>query len=123
MEQDKTPGETKKYSFIERLAERLSLTANAATIYGEPIEREGTTVIPVAKASYGFGGGSGTKAGDEGMGGGGGVTLTPVGFIEISAGNTRFKPIRDPQNVLKIIAVSGFFTFLTVRTVLKFIKK
>jgi len=68
-------------SILDRLAERLGSTANAATIFGAPIERGDVTVIPVARAAYGFGGGSGTRSGEEGSGGG--VRVTPVGYIEI----------------------------------------
>lgn len=83
-------------SFIERLANQLGITAAARNIYGEPIEREGVTVIPVAKAAYAFGGGSGKEEKQEGSGGGGGVKLTPVGYIEIKRGVTRFRRTRDP---------------------------
>ena len=62
-------------SFLDTLAQRLGGTANAATIFGAPVERGDVTVIPVARAAYGFGGGSGTRSGDEGSGGGGGVRV------------------------------------------------
>ncbi|MDX5422070.1 MAG: hypothetical protein LPK07_15025 [Hymenobacteraceae bacterium] len=110
-------------SFIERIAENLAGTADAARIYGAPIERNGTTVVPVARASYGFGGGSGSKASEEGMGGGGGVSLTPIGYIEMKDGSTRFRSIRDPQTVMKIVAISGLFTFLTVKSLTKLLRK
>ncbi|HSS75824.1 MAG TPA: hypothetical protein VLV54_03680 [Thermoanaerobaculia bacterium] len=41
-----------------RLAEKLGVTARAATVFGEAVERDGMTVIPVAKARRGLGGGS-----------------------------------------------------------------
>jgi uncharacterized spore protein YtfJ len=44
--------------FIEGMAEKLGAVARAATIFGEPVERDGITVIPVAKARWGFGGGA-----------------------------------------------------------------
>ena len=47
-------------STVERVAERLG-SADARTIYGDPVERNGTTVIPVAKVRFGFGGGAGRK--------------------------------------------------------------
>ena len=74
---------TMQDSFLDRLAQRLGGTANAATIFGVPVERGDVTVIPVAKAAYGFGGGSGTRSGEEGSGAGGGVRVAPVGYIEI----------------------------------------
>lgn len=104
-------------TFVERLADKLGISANASHIYGQPVERDGVTVIPVAKAAYGFGGGSGKKAGDEGTGGGGGMSLTPIGYIEIKDGNTRFRTIRDPQTLMKVVAISGLFTYLTVKSI------
>lgn len=85
-------------SFVEGLAHQLGITADARYIYAEPVERDGVTVIPVAKAAYAFGGGSGIKEKDEGSGegGGGAVKLTPVGYIEIKNGKTRFRRTRDP---------------------------
>ena len=107
--------------FIDRLAQRLGISAKASTIYGEPVERDGVTVIPAAKAMYGFGGGSGAKAGEEGTGGGGGVAIKPVGYIEIKDGNTRFRSIPDPERVVKIIGVSGVMALLLVKAVSKMI--
>ncbi|MBX0335417.1 hypothetical protein K3G39_19455 [Pontibacter sp. HSC-14F20] len=110
-------------SFIERLAQRLGISANASTIYGEPVERDGVTVIPAAKAMYGFGGGSGSKAGEEGIGGGGGVAIKPVGYIEIKDGNTKFKSIPDPERIIKIIAVSGVMAIFLLKGVDKLVNK
>ena len=42
------------------LADRLGKGARAAAVFGEPVERDGVTVIPVAKARWGLGGGVGT---------------------------------------------------------------
>jgi uncharacterized spore protein YtfJ len=57
--------------FVQRLAERVDATAGASAVSGDPVERDGVTVIPVARATWGFGGGSGGEAGREGAGGGG----------------------------------------------------
>ena len=113
MNQDKAKDTTSNTSLAERLAEKIGVSANASHIYGEPVERDGTTVIPVAKAAYGFGGG----AGNEGSGGGGGISLTPVGYIEIREGNTRFRSIRDPQTTMKIVAIGSLFTFLIAKSI------
>lgn len=110
-------------SFIERLAQRLGITASASTIYGEPVERDGVTVIPAARAAYGFGGGSGSKAGEEGTGGGGGVAIKPVGYIEIKDGITKFRSIPDPERVIKIIGVSGVMALLLVKAVTKMLNR
>lgn len=83
-------------AFIERLAERFGERAQASAVFGEPVERGGVTVIPVAKASWGVGGGSGEKAAERGMGGGGGMSVSPIGYIEVRDTGAEFKPIRDP---------------------------
>lgn len=90
--------------FVERLAQRLGLAADASHIFGAPVERDGLTVIPVARAVYGFGGGSGGREGEEGAGGGAGVALTPVGFIEMGGGAARFRRLRDPLTLLPVVA-------------------
>ena len=111
-------------TFVQQLAERIGLTAKASSVYGEPVERDGVTVIPVAKVSYGFGGGSGAKkSGEEGSGGGGGVSVNPTGYIEIKEGNTRFRRIPDPQTLVRALAVGGVFAFLTARSITKIFRK
>lgn len=86
-------------TLLERLADRLGGKASVTTVFGEPIVGDGVTVIPVAQAVYGFGGGAGRETGPaktgEGGGGGGGVHTKPLGFIEIKDGTATYKPIRD----------------------------
>jgi Sporulation protein YtfJ (Spore_YtfJ) len=82
---------------LERLGERVGGRASAAAVFGEPIGRDGVTVIPVASVAYGFGGRHGPESDSHrGVEGGGGGTSRPIGFIEISGGTAVFKPIRDP---------------------------
>ena len=100
-------------SIIEKLANQVGITANAKYIYGEPVERNGITVIPVAKSAYAFGGGGGKKDNEGGSGGGGAVALTPVGYIEIKNGETRFRQIVDLAMLLPLITVSSL-ALLTV---------
>lgn len=94
-------------SFVERLARQVGINANARCIYGEPVERDGVTVITVGKAIYGFGGGSGENEKETGSGGGGGAAVTPVGYIEIKNGESRFRPIRDPMIYVSLLAVAA----------------
>jgi uncharacterized spore protein YtfJ len=80
------------------------------------------TIIPVSKASYGFGGGSGKKAGEEGSGGGGGIMLTPIGYIELKQNISKFRSIQDPQTIRKLVAIGGLFTLLSVRSQAKLMR-
>ena len=117
--------ETPAATLLERLGQQLSTTAAAQTVYGTPVERDGITVIPVARVRYGFGGGggSGTQAGEyvgSGLGAGAGVSLTPVGYIELREGRSRFRPIRS--SVVPLVAVSGAIAWLLLRSVPRLLK-
>jgi uncharacterized spore protein YtfJ len=92
------------HPLFERFAGRLGESARAAAVFGEPVEHDGLTIIPVARARWGLGGGSqrSERAG-AGIGGGGGATVSPIGYIEMGGGSARFKPVFD----LKVIASFG----------------
>jgi uncharacterized spore protein YtfJ len=100
-------------SLIEEVVERFGEVVTGKTAYGEPVERDGTTVIPVARVRFGFGGGLGKKReADEGRGGGGGAQITPVGFIVIHEGEARFQRISSGSRAflpLAAIATAGWF--------------
>ena len=99
-------------SFLGTMAEKLGAVARAATVFGEPVERQGVTVIPVAQARWGFGGGIGHGNDGEGAGGGGGVQVTPVGFIEIKNNGAEFRPIRKLSTPLLILGgISSLLLF------------
>ena len=95
---------------LERLAEKLGSKASVSAVFGEPVERGGITIIPVARVGFGLGAGTGRGRKDAGIaqggGGGGGCSAAPAGFIEIKDGEAVFKPIRDPLvDVLVPLAV------------------
>ena len=104
---------------VERLAQMVSSKANAAIVYGERVERDGVTVIPVAKVRYGFGGGFAHKAHGTDGGGGGGVQATPIGYIELKNGAAEFRPIRDPSAVARVVVFGGLFGLMLIRSVLR----
>ena len=62
-------------------------------VFGEPIERDGVTVVPVA-VSIG-GGGGGNAPADQGSGGGFGGMVRGIGAYSISTGQGRFVPAVD----------------------------
>jgi uncharacterized spore protein YtfJ len=109
----------------------------ASACFGEPVVRDGHTLIPVARVNFGyglgFGGGSGSNikpshngdTGDTGEGGGGGGggggSASPVAVIDISGDNIVIQPIRDQTRVelasFALAAWASFWLFLTVRTI------
>ncbi|MGK2850447.1 MAG: spore germination protein GerW family protein [Candidatus Limnocylindrales bacterium] len=80
---------------VDRLAERVGARAQASAVFGAPVERDGVTVIPVARVRWGFGGGGGESDAERasGFGGGGGVKADPVGYIEVGPDGTTFRRI------------------------------
>ena len=93
---------------LRHLADRLGATASVSTVYGQPVRNGTVTVVPVARVRLvvgagGGGGGDGEQTG-EGGGGGGAVSVTPVGYLELSEGATRFRRIRTPLSDLVIPA-------------------
>lgn len=115
---------------VQALAERVGLHAGANAVFGQPVDREGITVVPVAKVRWGFGGGSGrgieegSEAGEigEGSGGGGGVMASPLGFIEIRDGRAEFKRANDPVAAVPLILASGFTAWLCLRALKRIIR-
>ena len=92
-------------NFVERLADIVQVHANARQVYGEPVERDGTTIIPVARLQWGFGGGGLGRGAVERGGGGGGVRATAIGYIEFRDGKSEFRPIRDPGDLGTLVAI------------------
>jgi uncharacterized spore protein YtfJ len=96
---------------LERIGEAVGQKAQVSTIFGEPVQREHVTVIPVAKARFGFGGGggSGSRERDEGSGGGGGggVAVSPVGYIEVRDDGAEFKRILSRTDVVALAAAAS----------------
>ncbi len=100
-------------ALFDRFSARLGDSARAANVFGEPVERDGVTVIPVATARWGMGGGAQKRI--AGMGAGGGATVTPTGYIEIRNGTTRFRPLWDAKSVLAAAALVGSLVALALK--------
>jgi len=78
---------------LERLAAQVGGKAGAKAVFGDSVERDGITVIPVARVRWGIGAGGGQGPEGSGSGGGGGVAADPIGYIEITAAGATFRPI------------------------------
>ncbi len=105
----------KRPSLVTRLAARLGGSASASSVYGEPVVREGVTVIPVAKVAYAFGGGGGDGVQGTGEGGGGAVSARPAGYIEIRDGETTFRRIFDPLSLVPLVLAGGVAGVMVLR--------
>jgi uncharacterized spore protein YtfJ len=109
----------------------------ASACFGTPVERDGHTLIPVARVSFGyglgFGGGSGSNltpsengstGGDTGEGGGGGGggggSSSPVAVIDVTSDGVTIQQIQDTTRIalasFALAAWGVFWLFLTIRT-------
>jgi len=100
---------------VEELVSSARESLTVRRVYGEPIERDGLTVIPAASIAGGFGGGTGKDpAGQEGEGGGFGMTGRPAGAYVVRNGQASWLPAVD---VNKVVGVVGMvvMTYLLMR--------
>ena len=101
---------------FERVADRIGLHAGASAVFGEPVERERVTVIPVAQVMIGTGAGGGTSADAEaGSGAGGGALTRPLGYIEVTDAGADFRPIRRPWQDAGLVVSAAFAVLLLAR--------
>ena len=98
--------------------------AGAGTVFGEPISRDGVTVLPAAKISGGGGGGGGsgpsTEGKDaEGTGGGVGVSAKALGVFVIKDGKVRWQPAVDVNKVILGAQIATVFILFALRALFK----
>ncbi|HEX6656046.1 MAG TPA: sporulation protein [Candidatus Limnocylindria bacterium] len=85
-------------------------------VYGEPIEREGLTIVPAANVRGGGGGGGDA----ENNGGGGfGLTASPVGVYVVKDGNVNWEPAVDVNRISVMGIAAGIVALLVLRSVVK----
>jgi uncharacterized spore protein YtfJ len=128
-------------TFVERIAERVGGKASVRAVFGDPIERDGITVIPVARVRWGFGGGSGSgpmpmgpgRAGQgseadqgqvgSGRGAGGGAAADPLGYLEIGPDGAAFIPITGATPSPAFLLAAGVTATLVLRGLAKLIRR
>lgn len=104
-------------NILREISGTLKSSATVRAAYGKPVKTPDRTIIPVAKVTYGFGGGGETEKGVEKgnrkaereEGGGGGMMVRPVGVIEVTDKKTRYIPIGLRARLLFFLA-AGFLS-------------
>jgi hypothetical protein len=113
---------------IQMLVDRIGGRTGVQSLFGEPVERDGITVVPVGRLrwAFGAGGGSGPMSDDSeqagsGSGAGGLAIADPVGYLEIGPTGATFRAIVGfPPNPLAILAI-GLAVALVLRGVVRLI--
>jgi uncharacterized spore protein YtfJ len=97
-----------KLSATEILERARTGASAAGRVFGEPIERDGVTVVPVAVIHGGGGAGAGSGTTDdggdrpegEGSGGGFGFSGRPAGVYVIRDGDAHWRPALDINKII-----------------------
>jgi len=127
--------------FLDELVNRfqeMQRTLGARTVFGEPYQVNGRTLIPVASVRYGFGmgGGQGAREAAEGAaqpgaaagrqpvqsgsggGGGGGAVVKPLAVIEVAGEAVRVRPIVDVTRLATLgMLLAAWNVFWITRTI------
>jgi uncharacterized spore protein YtfJ len=133
---------------MNQIDELLAQGRDAMTVgrvFGDPIERDGVTVIPVANVMGGGGGGGdasslqmgaaaeqvagaagtdgagspGPLATERGLGAGFGVRATPAGVYVIADGQVRWEPALDLTRIAIMGQIVAIVLLLVVRSILR----
>ena len=110
---------------VNQLMQQTRETLTVTRLFGEPHERNGVTVIPVAVVRGGGGGGQGEGPGPEGVGtgsgSGGGFALTakPAGVYVIEGTRVSWRPAVDVNRIVLGGQIVAIVALLVLRSVLR----
>ena len=86
---------------LKGTVEELDKLLKARNVLGDPIEKNGATVIPLVSFGFGFGAGGGTGAKEESGGGtGAGGGIKPLGAIIFDENGPRVEAVRGAASSL-----------------------
>ena len=106
---------------VQQLLTRATDTVTVKKVYGDPIERDGALVIPVARVRGGAGGGAGTDKDQEASGSGGGLGFTadPAGVYVVKGGDAMWKPAVDVNKIVLGGQIVAVVLALVLRSILR----
>ncbi|MDG4820850.1 hypothetical protein O7635_03155 [Asanoa sp. WMMD1127] len=84
-------------------------------VFGDPVERDGVTLVPAAIVVGGLGAGGGERDQQSGAGGGAGGFAVPAGAYSIAGGRVRWHPAVN-ANAIAVAAAAVAMTWLVTRS-------
>ncbi len=116
---------------IDELTSKVRDTLTVRRVFGDPIEKDGVTIIPVASVMGGAGGGEGPArhvagqtpeeeaSASTGSGAAFGVSAKPAGVYVVKDGKVRWQPAIDPSRIAVLGQVTAIVIFLVVRSIVR----
>lgn len=100
----------------QAILQRVEETMSPRRVFGDPVQVDGVTLLPVA--TVGGGGGAGQR-GDQGAehGVGFGVGAQPAGVFVVRDGDAKWRPVLNLNRVIlggQIVALAAILTFGSV---------
>ena len=89
-------------SDVKRVMQQAREAITVRRVYGDPVEKNGVTVIPAARVQGAAGGGGGEGPDGQGMGSGSGfgVQARPAGAFVIHDDDVRWRPAIDVNRII-----------------------
>ncbi len=113
---DETIAQSPVTNSVGQVLGQLANAARVDAVFGQPIERDGATIIPCAEIAVGLGMGTGSGPMDEhgkpvgsGGGGGGGSRGRPIAVIVMSRDGVRVEPVLDLTKIVLGSLTTGAF--------------
>lgn len=97
--------------------QRVEEAMTARRVFGEPVQVDGVTVLPVA--TVGGGGGAGQRAGSD-SGVGFGLGVQPAGVFVIRDGDAKWRPALNLNRVILGGQIVGLAAILTFGSLLRY---
>lgn len=104
---------------VQEMLSNATDAMNVKRVFGEPYEKDGVTIIPVAKFGGGGGGGGGDGPDGSGSGGGFGLGATPAGVYVIKDGKVAWQPAVDVNRIVLGCQIVGTLALLLLRARIK----
>jgi len=110
---------------LNELTTQVRDALTVSRVFGEPIARDGVTVVPVAKLRGGGGGGTGEGGGPEGKGQGSGAGLgfgimaKPAGVYVVDGTTVTWRPAVDVNRLALGGQIVAVIALLVLRSVLR----
>jgi len=113
-----------------RLLDRLAEASSVRRAFGDPVERDGSLVIPVARVVGGGGGGEGGRPGaptaeapdadrEYGSGGGFGLSVSPAGVFVVRDGKVTWQSAVDVNRIVLGGQIVMVIALLVIRSILR----